>query len=133
MKKYIMATAIISLFVSAQIVSMDRKPSTESSLIFQNFLTSKLTSERNSYLGAEQFPEFHSNVLAQWKNRILDMLQKHRIDRSTARAMFFNMVSNVIIQEVMSRNPDYDRAEVLNLFRISYLPDITVVTEMIFD
>jgi hypothetical protein len=114
MKKYVVTTltAVILLFGS-QLIPMDKGPSVEEINAFKRFLTSKLQSEQESYLfGDLQFPMFDTNPLIQWKQHILDMLQKHRLNRTIAQEIFLNMVKEIIIQEIASRNPDVDIATI---------------------
>ncbi len=134
MKKHILALTIasISLFLGTQVISMDRNPSAEGIRNFKIFLASKLQAEQSSYLGNEQFPMFEGDALVQWKKHILDMARKDRINRAVAQDIFLSMLRETIMQEVASRNPDYDMAIVENLYSRAYLPDVKHATYLIF-
>ena len=132
MKKYIMAAAAISLFLGTQITSMDKEPSAEGIRAFERSLSSKLQSERTSYLGNEQFPMLDADVLVQWKKPILDMARRHNINRAVAYDIFLSLVREIIIQVVAARNPDYDMETVENLYGQGYLPDVNHAAYLIF-
>lgn len=132
MKKHIFSTAIISLFFCSQIIPMDRKNSAESIHDFGILIRLKVENEINDLID-DSYTNIDEQVLINWKQHIIDNVQRLRLTLEKAKEIFIATVRNCIIQHMALQLPNATLQSLEALYFNLLRAEVLYAANVIFD